>query len=82
MAGRPADAKFDAPFRREPATIRDRMHLFYEHAVPLAVDVSKACPGRPAIVRRSGCWCWPPAGFIAPGVDAAIAKELSGLSCR
>lgn len=40
MAVDPLDAKFDV-FRREPATIRDRMHLFYEHAVPLAVDVSK-----------------------------------------
>ena len=39
LAVDPLDAEFEV-FRRDPATIRDRMNLFYEHAVPLAVDVA------------------------------------------
>ncbi|MBL7507613.1 type III polyketide synthase, partial [Escherichia coli] len=76
----PLDAKFDV-FRREPATIRDRMHLFYEHAVPLAVDVSKrALAGLPYRAAEIGLLVLATStGFIAPGVDVAIVKEL-GLS--
>jgi alpha-pyrone synthase len=39
MAVDPLDPEFDA-LRREAGTIRDRMNLFYQHAVPLAVDVA------------------------------------------
>lgn len=80
MAVDPLDAKFDV-FRREPATIRDRMHLFYEHAVPLAVDVSKrALAGLPYRAAEIGLLVLATStGFIAPGVDVAIVKEL-GLS--
>lgn len=77
MAVDPLDAKFDV-FRREPATIRDRMHLFYEHAVPLAVDVSKrALAGLPYRAAEIGLLVLATStGFIAPGVDVAIVKEL------
>lgn len=80
MAVDPLDAKFDV-FRRESATIRDRMHLFYEHAVPLAVDVSKrALAGLPYRAAEIGLLVLATStGFIAPGVDVAIVKEL-GLS--
>lgn len=75
MAVDPLDAKFDV-FRREPATIRDRMHLFYEHAVPLAVDVSKrALAGLPYRAAEIGLLVLATStGFIAPGVDVAIVK--------
>src|SRR5690242_5016739 len=36
MAVDPLDPEFDA-LRREAGTIRERMNLFYQHAVPLAV---------------------------------------------
>jgi alpha-pyrone synthase len=39
LAVDPLDPEFDA-FRRNPATIRDRMNLYYQHAVPLAVEVA------------------------------------------
>ena len=35
----PLDAEF-LEFSREPATIRERMNLFFEHAVPLADAVA------------------------------------------
>lgn len=59
------------------------MHLFYEHAVPLAVDVSKrALAGLPYRAAEIGLLVLATStGFIAPGVDVAIVKEL-GLSRR
>ncbi|VAZ94026.1 type III polyketide synthase [Mycobacterium pseudokansasii] len=80
MAVNPLDAEFDA-FRRESATIRDRMGLFYLHAVPLAVEVSRrALDGLCHGAEEIGLLVFVTStGFIAPGVDVAIVKEL-GLS--
>jgi alpha-pyrone synthase len=78
LAVDPLDGDFDA-FRRQPATIRDRMNLFYRHAAPLAVEVGgRALAGRdPA---RIGLLVFVTStGFIAPGVDVEIVKQL-GLS--
>ncbi|MFD0362687.1 type III polyketide synthase [Nocardia sp. GCM10030253] len=60
----------------KPATIRDRMHLFYRHAVPLAVDVARrALEGvDPADV---GLLVFATStGVIAPGVDVAVVEDL------
>jgi alpha-pyrone synthase len=80
MAVDPLDPEFDA-FRRDPGTIRDRMNLFFEHAVPLAVDCSRrALAGLPYRTDEIGLLVFVSStGFIAPGVDVAIVKEL-GLS--
>ncbi|OBK92419.1 polyketide synthase [Mycobacterium asiaticum] len=80
MAVDPLDPTFDV-FRRDPGTIRDRMNLFFQHAVPLAAEVSR---------RALACTPYGPdeigllvfvtsTGFVAPGVDVALVKEL-GLS--
>ncbi|MBF6215275.1 type III polyketide synthase [Nocardia puris] len=77
LAVDPVDPEF-LSYSRESATIRDRMHLFYRHAVPLAVDAA----GR--ALADAGC---EPAdigllvfvtstGLIAPGVDVAVVKQL------
>ena len=80
MAVDPLDPVFDA-FRRDPGTIRDRMNLFFEHAVPLAVDAGRrALAGLPYGADEIGLLVFVTStGFIAPGVDVAIVKEL-GLS--
>ncbi|MHA7652306.1 type III polyketide synthase [Mycobacterium sp. ML4] len=80
MAIDPLDPEFDA-FRRNPATIRDRMNLFFAHAVPLAVDTARrALAGLPYGVDEIGLLVFATStGFIAPGVDVAVVKEL-GLS--
>jgi alpha-pyrone synthase len=80
MAVDPLDAEFDA-FRRQPGTIRDRMNLFYRHAVPLAVEVAgRALAGVPHAAGEIGLLVFVTStGFIAPGVDVAVIKEL-GLS--
>lgn len=80
MAVDPLDADFDA-FRRHPGTIRERMNLFYEHAVPLAVDTARrALAGLPYGADEVGLLVLVTStGFIAPGVDIAVVKEL-GLS--
>jgi alpha-pyrone synthase len=80
LAVDPLDAEFDA-LRREPATIRDRMGLFYRHAVPLAVEVAgRALAGGPHAAAEIGMLVFVTStGFIAPGVDVAIIKQL-GLS--
>ncbi|MGW6424382.1 type III polyketide synthase [Nocardia sp. NPDC055053] len=60
----------------EPATIQDRMRLFYRHAVPLAVDVARrALDGvDPADV---GLLVFATStGLIAPGVDVAVVEHL------
>jgi alpha-pyrone synthase len=80
MAVDPLDATFDA-FRRNSATIRDRMDLFYQHAVPLAAEVGgRALSGLSHRADEIGLLVFVTStGFIAPGVDVAIVKEL-GLS--
>jgi alpha-pyrone synthase len=78
LAVDPLDPDFDE-FRRQSATIRDRMHLFYRHATPLAVEVAgRALAGRSA--SQIGLLVFVTStGFIAPGVDVAIVNQL-GLS--
>jgi alpha-pyrone synthase len=80
MAVDPLDAEFER-FRRDCGTIRDRMNLFYQHAVPLAVEVSRRALAGPACgADEVGLLVLVTStGFIAPGVDVAIVKEL-GLS--
>ncbi|WP_205877708.1 type III polyketide synthase [Mycobacterium camsae] len=80
MAVDPLSAEFDA-FRRTPGTIRDRMNLFFQHAVPLAVDTARrALAGLPYGADEIGLLIFVTStGFIAPGVDVAVVKEL-GLS--
>ena len=80
MAVDPVAPEFDA-FRRDPGTIRDRMNLFYQHAVPLAVDVAgRALAGVPGGAAQIGLLVFVTnTGFIAPGVDVAVVKQL-GLS--
>ncbi len=80
MAVDPLDSEFDE-FRRQPSTIRDRMNLFYRHAAPLAVEVAARALARVAYgPEEIGLLVFVTStGFIAPGVDVAIVKEL-GLS--
>ncbi|OBI97474.1 type III polyketide synthase [Mycobacterium asiaticum] len=80
MAVDPLDPTFDA-FRRDPGTIRDRMNLFFQHAVPLAVEVSRrALASLPYGPDEIGLLVFVTStGFVAPGVDVALVKEL-GLS--
>ncbi len=77
MAVDPLDAEFEV-FRRDRGTIRDRMNLFYRHAVPLAVDVSRrALASRSYGTEEIGLLVFVTStGFIAPGVDVAIVKKL------
>lgn len=76
----PLDDRF-LPFSRRPGTIRERMDLFYEHAVPLAVDVARrALAGVADPAAEVGQLIFVTStGFVAPGVDVAVVKQL-GLS--
>ncbi|MGW4769432.1 type III polyketide synthase [Nocardia sp. NPDC004278] len=76
----PLDPEF-LPFSRDPGTIRDRMNLYYRHAVPLAVDVAgRALAGIEDAAAEIGLLVFVTStGFIAPGVDVAVVKQL-GLS--
>ncbi len=76
----PLDAEF-LPFSSQPATIRERMNLFYEHAAPLAIDVARrAVAGLDDPAAQIGQLIFVTStGFIAPGVDVAVVKAL-GLS--
>ncbi len=80
MAVDPLDPDFDA-LRRAPGSIRDRMNLFYQHAVPLAVDVAgRAIAPLEDPHAEIGLLVFVTStGFIAPGVDVAVVKQL-GLS--
>ncbi|WP_067895417.1 type III polyketide synthase [Nocardia vaccinii] len=80
LAVDPLDPEF-LEFSREPATIRDRMNLFFRHAVPLAVDVAgRAVAGLDDSAEEIGQLIFATStGFIAPGVDVAVVKQL-GLS--
>jgi alpha-pyrone synthase len=77
MAVDPLDTAFD-DFRRSSATVRDRMSLFYQHAVPLAVEVcGRALAGDSFRADEIGLLVFVTStGFIAPGVDVAIVKQL------
>ncbi|WP_446222290.1 type III polyketide synthase [Nocardia sp. IBHARD005] len=76
----PLDPEF-LEFSRKPGTIRERMNLFVEHAVPLAVDVARrAVAGLANPADDIGQLIFVTStGFIAPGVDVAVVKQL-GLS--
>jgi alpha-pyrone synthase len=77
LAVDPLDAGFDE-FRQSSATIRDRMNLFYQHAVPLAVEVcGRALAGGSYRADEIGLLVFVTStGFVAPGVDVAIVKQL------
>lgn len=77
MAVDPLNPDFDA-FRRHPGTIRERMNLFFENAVPLAVDTARRALGDlPYRAEEIGLLVFVTStGFIAPGVDVAVVKEL------
>ncbi|WP_324784070.1 type III polyketide synthase [Streptomyces sp. H51] len=76
----PLDPDF-LKFSKEVGTIRDRMNLFYRHAVPLAVDVAgRAVASLDDPASDIGMLVFVTStGFIAPGVDVALIKQL-GLS--
>ncbi|MFE3542831.1 type III polyketide synthase [Nocardia sp. NPDC059177] len=80
LAVDPLDPEF-LEFSRRPGTIRERMNLFFEHAVPLAVDVARrAVAGLANPAEDIGQLIFVTStGFIAPGVDVAVVKQL-GLS--
>ncbi|WP_159926854.1 MULTISPECIES: type III polyketide synthase [Nocardia] len=71
----PLDPRHHAP-NGEPATIQDRMNLFYRHAVPLAVDVARRAldgvdPADLGLVVFATS-----TGVMAPGVDVAVVEDL------
>nr|WP_236566708.1 3-oxoacyl-[acyl-carrier-protein] synthase III C-terminal domain-containing protein [Nocardia sp. CY41] len=71
----PLDSPLPAPSRRS-ALIQDRMHLFYRHAVPLAVDVARRAlagidPDDLGLLVFATS-----TGVIAPGVDVAVVEDL------
>lgn len=80
LAVDPLDPEFLA-FGRASGTIRTRMDLFYEHAVPLAVDVARrALAGVAAPADEIGMLIFVTStGLLAPGVDIAVLRQL-GLS--
>ncbi|MET7772928.1 3-oxoacyl-[acyl-carrier-protein] synthase III C-terminal domain-containing protein [Nocardia sp. NPDC005366] len=79
LAVDPLDPEFLA-YSRKPGTIRERMNLFYQHAVPLAVDVAgRAIAGIEDPTDIGLLVFVTSTGFIAPGVDVAVVKQL-GLS--
>ena len=81
MAVDPLDAEFDA-IRRDPGEIRDRMALGSTRRPARWRWTWRAAPSRGCSARGSGIGLLvfvTSTGFIAPGVDVAIVKEL-GLS--
>ena len=76
LAINPTDPEFRA-FSQKRATIRERMSLYLEHAAPLAVDVARRALGAvPGEVQVGLLIFVTSTGFIAPGVDVAVIKEL------
>jgi alpha-pyrone synthase len=76
LAINPTDPEFRA-FSQKRATIRERMSLYLEHAAPLAVDVARRALGAvPGEVEVGLLVFVTSTGFIAPGVDVAVIKEL------
>ncbi|WP_054816665.1 type III polyketide synthase [Nocardia arizonensis] len=79
LAVDPLDPEF-LSYSGERGTIRERMNLFYRHAVPLAVDVAgRALAGVDDPADIGLLIFVTSTGFIAPGVDVAVVKQL-GLS--
>ncbi len=80
LAVNPVDPEFLA-YSKLRGTIRERMHLFKELATPLAVDVAqRALAGIASPASDIGQVVFATStGFIAPGVDVAVVKQL-GLS--
>ncbi|MBF6362377.1 type III polyketide synthase [Nocardia farcinica] len=77
MAVDPTAPEFRS-FSRQPGTLRERMNLFYRHAAPLAVDVAgRALADSGAAAADIGLLVFVTStGFIAPGVDVAVLREL------
>ncbi|WP_246284186.1 type III polyketide synthase [Gordonia asplenii] len=73
----PLDPEF-LEYSRKPATIRERMNRYYELAVPIAVDVARrAVAGLDDPAADIGLLIFVTStGFIAPGVDVAVIKQL------
>nr|WP_245549886.1 3-oxoacyl-[acyl-carrier-protein] synthase III C-terminal domain-containing protein [Gordonia effusa] len=73
----PLDPEF-LSYSRRPATIRERMNHFFELAVPLALDVARrAISGVAEPATDIGLVVFVTStGFIAPGVDVAVIKQL------
>jgi alpha-pyrone synthase len=72
----PTDLEF-RDFSERRGTIRERMNLYLEHAAPLAVDVARRALGSvPGQVEVGLLVFVTSTGFIAPGVDVAVIKEL------
>lgn len=72
----PLDPDFLA-YSARPGTIRERMNLFFEHAVPLAVDTAaRALAGVEDRADIGMLVFVTSTGFIAPGVDVAVVKQL------
>ncbi|MDF0529089.1 3-oxoacyl-[acyl-carrier-protein] synthase III C-terminal domain-containing protein [Tsukamurella sp. 8F] len=73
----PTSPEFEE-FGRRPATIRERMRLYMEHATPLAVDVAgRAIADAGVRAADVGLLVFVTStGFVAPGVDVAIVQRL------
>ncbi|GAA4667979.1 type III polyketide synthase [Gordonia humi] len=72
----PTAAEF-VEFSSRPGTVRERMRLFAEHAVPLAVDVaSRAIAAVDDVADIGSVVFVTSTGFVAPGVDVAVIKRL------
>ncbi|MFC7446333.1 type III polyketide synthase [Rhodococcus daqingensis] len=71
----PLDPRVHAPSGK-PATIQDRMHLFYRHAVPLAVDVARRALDGVDPADLGLLVFATSTGVIAPGVDVAVVEDL------
>ncbi|MGY2123797.1 type III polyketide synthase [Nocardia gipuzkoensis] len=71
----PLDPRHHAP-SGEPATIQDRMQLFYRHAVPLAVDVARRALDGVDPADLGLLVFATSTGVIAPGVDVAVVEDL------
>lgn len=64
-------------FSGRTGTIGERMDLYFQHAVPLAVDVAaRAIDGLDDPVDIGLVVFVTSTGFIAPGVDVAVIKQL------
>ena len=76
LAVDPLDPDFLA-FSGRRGTIRDRMNLFAEHAVPLAVEVAGRALAGVADPADIGLLVFVTStGLLAPGVDVAVQREL------
>ncbi|MFI2280163.1 hypothetical protein [Nocardia beijingensis] len=69
----PRDPRIHAP-GGEPATIQERMRLFYRHAVPVAVDVARRALDGTDPAHLGLLIFATSTGVIAPGVDVAVVE--------